>query len=95
MRTVQNAVNGPFYLLGGVLVPTRFLPVWLQPISPFIFFYWSANLVRDSLSSAPVTDLAARFSWLLGLGLLTGLVGVFVMQRMLTQLRRSGRMGLA
>lgn len=38
-RTFQHAVNGPFDLLGGVLVPVHFLPTWLQSLAPLTFFY--------------------------------------------------------
>jgi ABC-2 type transport system permease protein len=95
IRTAQNAVNGPFYLLGGVMVPTRFLPIWLQPISPFIFFYWAANLVRDCLKPAPLHDLYLRLGALVGLGVVAGVIGIFVMNKMLDQLRRTGQVSLA
>ncbi len=94
VRTLQNAVNGPFYLLGGVLVPVTFLPAWLQPVSPFIFFYWSANLVRDSLEAPVLHDVAWRLAALLFLGLAAAVGGGLVLVRMLYQLRREGRLGL-
>lgn len=94
-RTLQNAFNGPLYLLGGVLVPVSFLPAWLQPVSPFVFFYWSASLVRDAFAAPPVENFLLRLSALLGLGLLGGLIGSLILGRMLNRLRQSGRLGLA
>jgi ABC-2 type transport system permease protein len=93
-RTLQNAVNGPFYLLGGVLVPVTFLPVWLQPLSPFVFFYWSAQLVRESLRPEPVSQLGLRLAALVLLGVAGGAIGSAVLARMLVHLRRNGRLGL-
>ncbi len=51
VRTFQNAVNGPLYLLGGVLVPVTFLPGWMQTVSPFVFFY--CPLASCAAPSAP------------------------------------------
>jgi ABC-2 type transport system permease protein len=93
-RSLQNAANGPFYLLGGILVPVTFLPVWLQPLSPLIFFYWSANLVRDSLQEATPQNVALRLAILLGLGIAAAIGGGVVMTRMLDRLRHDGRLGL-
>jgi len=94
VRTFQNAINGPLYLLGGVLVPTSFLPAWLQPLSPFVFFYWAANLLRAALSSAEVQGAAVGLASILALGAGAALLGYGVLQRMLTRLRRSGALGL-
>lgn len=94
VRPIQNAMNGPFYLLGGVTAPIRFLPVWMQPLSPFVFFYWAANLVRDSLSPGEPRDVVLRLSILLGLGVAAGLAGLWVMRRILERLRVDGRYAL-
>jgi len=94
-RTLQNAVNGPFYLLGGVLVPAAFLPVWLKVLSPFVFFYWAASLVRDSFAAAEPVNIAFRLGALAGLGVAGAVVGALVLGRMLDQLRHNGRLGLA
>ncbi len=61
-RTLQNAVHGPLYLLGGVLVPVRYLPSFLRPLSPFVFLSWSADLVRGLLRAhrTPERRLAPR-----------------------------------
>lgn len=93
-RTFQHAVNGPFYLLGGVLVPVHFLPTWLQPFAPFTFFYWAAGLVRDTLRPGPVEDALLRLGATIGLGLATGLIGMLVIGRMLGHLRRDGTLSL-
>lgn len=94
-RTLQNAINGPLYLLGGVLVPVGFLPVWLQPFSPLIFFYWAANLVRAALDPAPPTGAGFQLAMVLGLGAVTAGIGAWVMRIMLDKLRAEGRLGLA
>lgn len=93
-RTFQHAVNGPFYLLGGVLVPVHFLPIWLQPLAPFTFFYWAAGLVRDALRSGPVVDIPLRLGATVGLGVATGVMGMLVIGRALSRLRSDGSLSL-
>ena len=94
VRTFQNAINGPLYLLGGVLVPTVYLPGWLQPLSPFVFFYWSANLLRAALAPEPPEHVARSLLAILALGVGTALLGKKVLARMLDSLRRDGSLGL-
>jgi ABC-2 type transport system permease protein len=94
-RTLQNAVNGPFYLLGGVLVPAAFLPVWLKVLSPFVFFFWAASLVRDSFAAPEPANVALRIGMLAVLGVAGAVVGGLVLARMLNNLRQNGRLGLA
>ena len=94
-RTFQHAVNGPFYLLGGVLVPIAYLPHWLQLLSPLTFFYWSAGLLRDCFHPEPIPSVGARLAVILVLGVLFGGAGVAVVDRMLHRLRREGVLGLS
>jgi ABC-2 type transport system permease protein len=94
VRTFQNAINGPLYLLGGVLVPISFLPGWLQPVSPFVFFYWAANMLRASLSAEPPVQVVQSLLAILALGLLTGLLARGFLTRMLDRLRQDGSLGL-
>lgn len=94
VRTLQNAVNGPFYLLGGVLVPVTYLPSALQLLSPFVYFYWAANLVRGTMQPAPMSDVGLHLTSLLGLGIGAALIGNAVLTRMLNHLREDGRLGL-
>jgi len=94
VRTFQNAINGPLYLLGGVLVPTTFLPVWLQPLSKLVFFYWSARLLRACFVPAPPEGAARALLAVLALAVFTWLLGGLVLRRMLDHLRRDGTLGL-
>jgi ABC-2 type transport system permease protein len=94
VRTIQHAFNGPLYLLGGVLVPVAYLPPLLQHLSPCVFFYWSANLLRASLSAAAPAHVAVSLAAILGLGSLAALAGIFVMRRLLYHLRGNGALGL-
>jgi ABC-2 type transport system permease protein len=94
VRTFQNAVNGPLYLLGGVLVPTTFLPTWLQPASKFVFFYWSANLLRACFAPEPPQGSLRALLAIVALAVVTWLIGGIVLRRMLDHLRRDGALGL-
>ena len=93
-RTYQNAIAGPLYLLGGVLVPVTFLPEFVQPVSRLIFLFWSADLLRDSLRPSPPEDIAFRLGAIFALGLVGGAVGTMLFSRLLNHLRREGTMGL-
>jgi ABC-2 type transport system permease protein len=93
-RTFQHALNGPFYLLGGVLVPITYLPEWLQPVCRLVFFSWSADLLRDTFRAAAPADVALRLSIIVGLGVASGLIGVALLRRVFDHLRREGSLGL-
>jgi ABC-2 type transport system permease protein len=94
VRTFQNAINGPLYLLGGVLVPVSYLPSWLSPLSPFVFLSWSADLLRASFVPAAPEHPLLSLSAIAGLGALTALAGWICLSRMLDRLRRRGTLGL-
>jgi ABC-2 type transport system permease protein len=94
IRTMQNAINGPLYLLAGVLVPASYLPPWIQHASPFVFLYWSANMLRASLSPAAISAPLFGVMMILTLGVVTGALGYIVLERMLTHLRRTGALAL-
>jgi ABC-2 type transport system permease protein len=93
-NTFQNAVNGPLYLLGGVLVPVTYLPPWLQVFSPFIFLTWSANLLRGALKPGPHAGAALELGALVALTVVTAVIAAVVIRRMMLALRRDGAMGL-
>lgn len=95
VRTFQNALTYPFYVLGGVLVPVTFLPGWIQPLAKAVFLSWSSDLLRASLSPAPLHDLALRLGVVLGLGALGFALGSFLVVRMLGSVRASGTLGFA
>jgi ABC-2 type transport system permease protein len=93
-RTYQNALAGPLYLLGGVLVPVSVLPEFVQPVSHAIFLYWSADLLRDALQPVPVANIPERLGAIAALGLAGGALGSLLFGRLLTHLRREGTLGL-
>jgi ABC-2 type transport system permease protein len=93
-RTYQNAISGPLYLIGGVLVPVTYLPHWIQPLSKGVFLYWSANLLRDSLQPASPEQVLIRLAVIAALGTAAIIVGAHLLRRMLDHLRREGTLGL-
>jgi ABC-2 type transport system permease protein len=95
VRTLQHAMNGPLYLLGGVLVPASYLPHWLQPLSPCIYFSWAADLMRDSFKQPPPSAVLVRLGMILALGLAAAVIAALVLRRILDRLRADGRLGLA
>jgi len=94
VRTFQNAINGPLYLLGGVLVPVAYLPDWLRPLSPFVFFSWAADLLRAAFETAEPAGVARGLSTIVLLGAAAGGLGALILRRMLDNLRRRGSLGL-
>ncbi len=93
-RAFQNVLTFPLYLMSGVLVPVTFLPSFLQPFSRLLFLYWSANLLRDSLESAPPANPEIGLAAIALLAIGAGVLGTFLIERMLTYLKREGTLGL-
>jgi ABC-2 type transport system permease protein len=89
-RTFQNSLSYPFYVLGGVLVPVSFLPVWVQPVSQAVFLSWASDLMRDSLSTAPVEHPVLRLLMVAALGAVGFLLGHHLLDRALRRVRRTG-----
>ncbi|WP_129286733.1 ABC transporter permease [Streptomyces sp. GZWMJZ-114] len=85
-----NALGYPFYVLGGVLVPVTFLPVWIKPVSWFVYLYWSANLLRSATDPAPVEDFGPRLGVLCLLGSVSFSLGFFVVNRFMHRARAHG-----
>ncbi|RYZ10090.1 MAG: ABC transporter permease [Myxococcales bacterium] len=94
VRTLQNAVNGPFYLLGGVLVPTTFLPGWLQSLSPGVYFYWAANLLRAAFRPESPPAPGRGLAMIALLAIVAAALGALILRRMIHHLRREGTLGL-
>jgi ABC-2 type transport system permease protein len=91
-RIFQQSLTYPFYILGGVLVPVSFLPVWVRPLSRLVFLSWTADLLRASLSPAAVTDLAPRLAAIVVLGLAGFACGTLLLRRILDRVRALGTM---
>ena len=94
VRTLQASINGPLYLISGVLVPVTYLPSWLQLFSPFAFFYWSASLIRDSLSPTQPDSILYRYTLIAISALVLFAIGYLLLHRMINILRREGTLGL-
>lgn len=94
-RPFQRALSFPFYVLGGVVVPVTFLPDWAEVASHVVFLSWSAELLRDALDPAPVSDLGLRLAVISGLGLAALVGGWRLTISMLDRGRRIGSMTYA
>jgi ABC-2 type transport system permease protein len=94
-RTFQNSLSFPFYVLGGVLVPVRFLPDWLEPLSSVVFLSWAADLLRATLDAEPVTDFGRRLAMVVFLGGVGYAIGAAVVAWVLRRARVQGTIGLA
>lgn len=94
VRTFQNSLSYPFYVLSGVVFPVSVLPNALEPLSGAVFLSWVAGLLRDSFEVAPVDAAARRVAIALGLGVAGFAVGAAVLARILRHLRKTGTLGL-
>ncbi|MFD5515495.1 ABC transporter permease [Streptomyces sp. NPDC127066] len=93
-RTFQNSLSYPVLLLGGVFTPLDRLPEWTHPVGRLIYLSWSSDLLRDALGPAAVTSVGWRTGVVLGLGLLTGAGGWFLLGRVVRLVRENGTVGL-
>lgn len=89
-RIFQQTLTYPFYVLGGILVPVSLLPFWLRPLSRLVFLSWTADLLRASLSPAPVEDPALRLAAIVGLGLAGFFGGTILLRKVLDRVRHLG-----
>lgn len=94
VRTLQASINGPLYLLSGVLVPVAYLPAWVQLLAPFVFFYWSASLIRDAFSPETPVAVGLRLLWIGLSALVLFTLGAYLLRRMINILRREGTLSL-
>lgn len=89
----QNALSYPFYVLGGVLVPVALLPGWARPFSAVVFLSWSADLLRDALSPAPVAGVGWRLAVICALGAAGLAGGRLALRAVLDRVRTTGTIG--
>ena len=92
--TFQAAASYPFLLLGGVFVPLELLPDWVQPLGRLVFLSWASDLVRDSVSSGVVDDVAFRIGALILLGGIGYFVGQGLVRVVLNKVRVSGEISV-
>ncbi|KQR11674.1 hypothetical protein ASF78_10540 [Cellulomonas sp. Leaf334] len=93
-HTYQNALGYPMFILGGVLVPVSIYPEWLEIASRFVYLSWASDLFRDTLGAGTAEDWAPRCAVILGLGLVTALLGGVLVRRTLRHARQEGRLAL-
>jgi ABC-2 type transport system permease protein len=94
-RSFSSIISYPFYIIGGIVVPTTLLPLWVRPLGWLTYLYWSAGLLRAAILSQPVADAGWRLLAVLGLGLLTFVIGQRVTAGVINALRRQGTIGLS
>jgi len=87
---LQNALNYPFYLLGGLFVPVAALPDWLRPFTRVIFLSWGSDLLRATLATAAMSNVGAAVAGLAATVLGTALAGRLVLSLVLRRARIEG-----
>ena len=85
-----NFLSFPIYLLSGVMVPVQYLPELLRPLSHVIFLSWSADLMRDSMATAPVAGVGWRLLAIIGLGIAALVAGRVLLAATLRRARELG-----
>jgi ABC-2 type transport system permease protein len=88
--TWGNSLSYPFYVLGGVLVPVAYLPVWIRPLSTGVFLSWSADLLRATLATDPIARLPVRLAMVGALGSAGYGLGALLLECVIRRVRRDG-----
>ena len=94
LQHAWDLAKGGAAFLGGVLVPVTFLPDWIQPLSRLVFFFWSADLLRDSFLAPEPQNVGFRLGVIVALGVASGWIGTILLRRILDHQRREGTLGL-
>lgn len=90
VRTFQNALSYPFFVLGGVLVPVALLPEPVQPVARLVFLSWSSDLLRDTLEPGAVPAPLARLAVVALLGAAGFVVSNRLLRRTVRRVRTTG-----
>jgi ABC-2 type transport system permease protein len=90
--TFTNSASYPFYVLGGIIVPVTFLPIWIQPLSKVVFLSWSADLLRLSLAPGPAQGIAGRLGAIVALGVAALVIALLMMQKILRRVSDTGEL---
>jgi len=86
-----NLLEYPIWLVCGFLVPLSLFPAWVRPISWALAPTWGMNAIREAaLGGTPWPDLLVC----LGLGAAYTIVGVAVLETVLTAARRRATVSL-
>jgi len=93
--TFTNSAGFPLYLLSGVFVPVAVLPGWIHPVSSAIFMSWSADLLRASVRPAPIDQFWGRLGMVVLLGVISFVIGRFVLVYVLRRMRTTGELATA
>jgi ABC-2 type transport system permease protein len=94
-RTFQNSISYPFFLLGGVVVPTSLLPGWLQPVCDVVYLSWASDLLRDATRPAAVADFGLRLLVVGLLGLAGFVLGHGLLRATAKRVRSTGEVAFA
>ncbi len=95
VRSFQNSVTFPLYLLGGAMVPVSLLPSGFEAVSRLFFLSWATDLLRDSLAPGPVAEFWPRLGAVLALTAVTSAAGFWLAHRLVRRVRRNGTVGFA
>ena len=90
VRTLQNGIAAPLYLLSGVLVPASVLPAALQLPSHILYLSWGADGLRAALGSG-TSGIVASILAIVALALLSGLIGYFLTENFMARLQQRGK----
>ena len=87
-----NALGYPFYILGGVILPARYLPAWIRPVSDVIYLHWTSALMYASASRAPVPGVPRSLVAVAVLAAASFAAGHWLLSRAVARLRENGRL---
>lgn len=90
-RLLRNVLTYPFYILGGLILPTSSLPAPVEWLARLFFLSYGAQLLRDAMAGGGHGHRGA-FTALLVLSVVQLVAGALVLRRALAQARRGEAM---
>jgi ABC-2 type transport system permease protein len=93
VRTFQNSLTYPIYLLSGAVIPPALLPPWLRPVTWIVFLSWSTGLMRGAMKASPVQGAPGGLAIIAALGTLGYVAGLWLLAKVVHRLRTAGTVG--
>ncbi|MFE8944826.1 ABC transporter permease [Streptomyces sp. NPDC007856] len=90
----QNFLNYPMFVLAGIFTPVAFLPIWLKPVSRLIFLSWGADLFRGTMSPEQLPHPWLQIGAVVFLGGAAFVGGGYLISKIMSRLRSTGRLAV-
>lgn len=93
VRSYQNALSYPLFLLGGVMVPASMLPYGFDHVSKLFFLSWATDLLRNTVEPSHISGFGWRLGVVVILSALPLAASLWIMRLLLRRIRTKGTVG--